>query len=72
MVVKKSIDKNSGRVYKPKKVLSSEASTPIMISVSEAGKLGGVTAKTIRRAIQDNLLTYTVIKDDTLWISDQS
>ena len=36
---------------------------PIQISVSEAAKLGGVSSRTIRRAIQDNNITYKIIKN---------
>lgn len=37
-----------------------EISSPIWLSVSEAAKLGGVQAKTVRRAIQFNHVKYKV------------
>jgi hypothetical protein len=41
-----------------------EASHPIWVSVSEAADLGGVQAKTIRRAIKtDTNLRYKIIKN---------
>jgi len=36
---------------------------PIWLSVSEAAKFGGVTGKTIRRAIQAKSIKYKVVKD---------
>lgn len=54
-------DKNRYRVYKPEKLLpKSIVKNPLNVSVSEAAKIGGVTSKTIRRAIQDKLLDYNV------------
>ncbi len=38
-------------------------SNPLWFSISEAAKLGGVQAKTIRRAIQSNAVKYKVIKN---------
>lgn len=40
-----------------------KAVNPITVSVSEAAKLGGVTTKTIRRAIQSKKLIYKIEKD---------
>ena len=36
---------------------------PIFVSVSEAARLGGVNSRTIRRAIQDEKITYKIVKD---------
>jgi len=36
---------------------------PIWVSVSEAAKFGGIQDKTIRRAIQSNLITYKVVNN---------
>lgn len=47
----------------PKSELSSQKTNPIWLSVSEAAKLGGVQTKTIRRAIQANLLKYKIVKN---------
>ncbi len=38
-----------------------EVSIPLWISVSEAAKFGGVQSKTIRRAIEANLLAFKVV-----------
>ncbi|MBL7057833.1 hypothetical protein ISS03_00705 [Patescibacteria group bacterium] len=35
----------------------------IWLSVSEAAKLGGIQTKTIRRAIQSNIIEYRVVKN---------
>ena len=40
-----------------------DVATPLWFSISEAAKLGGVQAKTIRRAIQSNAVKYKVIKN---------
>ena len=42
-----------------------EPQSPIWLSVSEAASLGGVTGKTIRRALQDTEsgLVFKIIKD---------
>lgn len=56
-------NKNVSRIYKPIEVLPMDVTDPLKVSVSEAAKLGGVTTKTIRRAIQNNSITYTVTKD---------
>jgi len=36
--------------------------TPIRLSVSEAAKLFGVSARTVRRAITDGAVTYIVVQ----------
>lgn len=36
--------------------------TPVRLSVSEAAKIFGVSARTIRRAITDNEVTYIVVQ----------
>ncbi|EKD47222.1 MAG: hypothetical protein ACD_66C00167G0003 [uncultured bacterium] len=36
--------------------------TPVRLSVSEAAKIFGVSARTIRRAITDNEITYIVVQ----------
>lgn len=36
---------------------------PLWISVSEAAKIGGVTSKTIRRAIQSRIISYKIVKN---------
>ncbi|MDA3840085.1 MAG: hypothetical protein PF572_03270 [Patescibacteria group bacterium] len=43
--------------------LSESEIEPIWVSVTEAAKFGGVQGKTIRRAIQANLISYKVIND---------
>jgi hypothetical protein len=50
---------------KPKKspVLSNGVLFPIWLSVSESAKVGGVTTKTIRRALQGQKLTYKIVKN---------
>lgn len=50
---------------KPKKipVLSGSILFPIWLSVSESAKMGGVTSKTIRRALQSQKLTYKIVKN---------
>ena len=47
----------------PSKAFSNPVSNPIWLSVSETAKLGGVTTKTIRRAISARILTYKVVKN---------
>lgn len=44
-------------------VLSRDVLSPIWLSVSESAKLGGVTSKTIRRALQSQKLTYKIVKN---------
>lgn len=46
-----------------KNILIKEAPNPLWISVSEAAKFGGITTKTVRRAIQTEKITYKVIKN---------
>jgi excisionase family DNA binding protein len=41
--------------------LNNEIKSPIWLSVSEAAKIGGVQAKTIRRTIQYNKVKYKII-----------
>jgi len=36
---------------------------PLWLSISEAAKFGGVQNKTIRRAIQGNLIKFKIIKN---------
>jgi hypothetical protein len=45
------------------KILENPVANPIWLSVSEAAKIGGVTTKTIRRAIQAEKVKYTIHKD---------
>lgn len=45
---------------KDEKVLTKEVLNIIWLSVSEAAKIGGVTSKTIRRAIQSQKLKYKI------------
>lgn len=42
---------------------SSKTFSPIWLSVSESAKVGGVSPKTVRRAIQSSKLSYKVIKN---------
>jgi len=42
------------------KVLEKGVLNPLWLSVSEAAKLGGVTTKTIRRALQSKELKYKI------------
>jgi len=51
----KTPDKDTGHA------LNNEILKPIWLSVSEAAKLGGVQAKTIRRAIQYNYVKYKIV-----------
>ncbi|OGF27744.1 hypothetical protein A2331_06580 [Candidatus Falkowbacteria bacterium RIFOXYB2_FULL_34_18] len=46
-----------------KNILLKNVSNPLWISVSEAAKFGGVTTKTIRRAIQTEKIAYKIIKN---------
>ena len=43
-------------------VLAKAVRFPIWLSVSESAKLGGVTTKTVRRAIQSRKLKYKIVK----------
>ena len=60
-------DKKKNRInterYKIETPLSESEIEPIWVSVTEAAKFGGVQGKTIRRAIQGDLVTYKVIND---------
>lgn len=49
--------------YKVEIPLTSQIIEPLWVSVSEAAKFSGVQTKTIRRALQANLVTYKVFKD---------
>jgi len=44
-------------------ILNKNIANPIWLSISEAAKLGGVTPKTIRRAIQSQKIKYRIIKN---------
>ena len=61
------IDKKKNRInterYKIETPLAESEIEPIWVSVTEAAKFGGVQGKTIRRAIQSNLIQYKVIND---------
>ena len=46
-----------------KKISPAPIETPIWLSISEASKIGGVTTKTIRRAISAKVLSYKIIND---------
>lgn len=50
--------KKNGEQINLKKVIN-----PIFVSVSESAKFGGVTAKTIRRAIQSKKVLYKIEND---------
>lgn len=45
------------------KKTQSTVTSPIWLSVSETAKLGGVTTKTIRRALSAKILTYKIVKN---------
>lgn len=64
--VDQSKEKKTELIKKPiqfSNILSRNVSEPIWVSVSEAAKLGGVTDKTIRRAIASNHIKFKVVKD---------
>ena len=44
-------------------VLTKNVYSPIWLSVSESAKLGGVTSKTIRRALQAKKIKYKIVKN---------
>lgn len=46
-----------------KYILIKDTPNPLWVSVSEAAKFGGITTKTVRRAIQQEKITYKVIKN---------
>jgi hypothetical protein len=48
---------------KAKQILNNPILNPIWLSVSETAKIGGVTPKTIRRAIQAKKITYRIVKN---------
>ena len=48
---------------KPKTLLSKPVRLPIWLSVSECAKIGGITTKTIRRAIQTHKISYKIVKN---------
>jgi hypothetical protein len=48
---------------RPSTLLERPVMNPIWLSVSEAAKIGGVTGKTIRRAIQAAEITYKIVND---------
>ena len=45
----------------PKALLAKDFKNPLWLSISEAAKIGGVTNKTIRRAIKSHTIKYKVI-----------
>ena len=62
----KNTKRKPGRPRKPKtiiSVLSKDVAYPLWLSVSEAAKLGGVTTKTIRRAIQAKSLKFRIFQN---------
>ena len=44
-------------------ILNKKIVNPVWLSISEAAKIGGVQAKTIRRAIQAKTIQYKVINN---------
>jgi hypothetical protein len=42
-------------------IINNDIKSPIWLSVSESAKIGGVQAKTVRRAIQSNYVKYKII-----------
>jgi hypothetical protein len=44
-------------------MLSREFLYPIWLSVSESAKIGGITTKTIRRAIQNKSVKYRIVNN---------
>ena len=48
---------------KQETLLTQKVLNPVWLSVSESAKIGGVTTKTIRRAIQGHSLSYKVVKN---------
>jgi uncharacterized protein YidB (DUF937 family) len=45
---------------RPTAPVANAPASPLLVSVSESAKLGGVQSKTIRRAIAGNLITYHI------------
>ena len=60
-VTPKKTRKNEIDEYK--NILLKNAPSPLWVSVSEAAKLGGITTKTVRRALQSEKITYKVEKN---------
>lgn len=54
-----------------RRILNEEVDKPIMISVSEAAKFAGIGDKTIRRAIESNIIRF-VIKQNRYFIDLRS
>ena len=46
-----------------KNPLEIEVESPVWLSVSEAAKIGGITSKTVRRAITAQKIKYKVVKN---------
>ncbi len=44
-------------------ILLKDVLNPVWLSITESAKLGGVTPKTIRRAIQSKKIAYKIIKN---------
>ncbi len=56
-------DKNKRKEEVEDTILKNPVATPIWLSISEASKIGGITAKTIRRAIQSESVKYKIYKN---------
>ncbi len=63
----KKISKNSQNIKKiatiDNQILKSKVLNPLWLSVSECAKIGGITTKTIRRAMQANKIRYKIINN---------
>ena len=55
--------KKSSKAKNNNSILEIEVSTPLWLSVSEAAKIGGITSKTIRRALSIKAIKYKVVKN---------
>jgi len=55
--------RNKKKKENEKILIFTKIANPIFVSVSEAAKLGGINSRTIRRAIQDEKITYKIVKD---------
>ena len=55
--------RNKKKKEDEKILIFTKITNPVFVSVSEAAKLGGVNSRTIRRAIQDEKITYKIVKD---------
>jgi hypothetical protein len=44
-------------------IASHNVANPIWVSVSEAAKISGVNSKTIRRALQNQVIKYKIVKN---------